>query len=95
MKRSFQSWSALIMLTGCLAICSCASDGAKREDVMFWDLPAPVQKTFGERFPGAHLDYIQRLTWKDGIVWYELSFTFHEASRKILLTSEGQTPDKK
>lgn len=83
------------LVLGLVLLSGCSSNKPKAEAIMFWDLPQPVQKTFGERFPRAKLDTVERLTWKDGVTWYRLSFTFRGATREILLTAEGETPAAK
>lgn len=75
-----------------IAAAGCSSSKPVAKEVMFLDLPEPVQKTFGERFPRAKLESIQKLTWKDGVTWYQFEFTNMGASRKIFLTQDGQTP---
>lgn len=78
-----------------LAVSGCSSGKPTTQEILFWDLPQPVQNTVGQRFPRAHMETVERLTWKDGVTWYRISFTYRGASRTILLTPEGETPETK
>ncbi len=81
-----------VLIVMMLSAAGCQSSKPRSEDVMFLELPAPVQNTFGERFPRAKMESIQKLTWKDGVTWYQFNFTVAGASRKVFLTSDGQSP---
>lgn len=89
MKRHIGMGMAVL---GLLVLAGCSSSKPTAEELMFFDLPQPVQKTVGEHFPRARMESIERLTWKDGVTWYRITLTYHGATRTILLTPEGETP---
>lgn len=84
----------LILMALLLTVAGCSSSKPKSEDILFWDLPAPVQKYMGDYFAGARISTISRLTWKDGVTWYRIDFTYSGGDRSILMTPEG-TPAPK
>jgi hypothetical protein len=50
------------------------ADGTKHEDVKVDDLPAKVRAAFDKDFPDAKITEVEKETYKDGIVHYEIEY---------------------
>lgn len=70
----------LLALTAGLALGGCAS-GERHESVSYTALPAVVKGGFEREYPGATVQKVERETYKDGTVHYEIEFVTRDGKK--------------